>query len=163
MRDHAHSTDDPTKEDFPMRTAAFLRSMIIASVAAAGAALAQSGAAPADGVVAGDDMCILTGAPPDGVKYVKVKDIKLGKGSFGSVKDMLDGFAGQVRQAGGEAVINYNGSQRFGFWPWRFVRPVVRGTAIRWEGPDKPECSAIGGTMLKEIIATNIAPPPPGR
>jgi hypothetical protein len=51
------------------------------------------------------------------------------------------------RSLGADAVIDYNGSQRFGFFPWRFVRPVVSGTAIKWTPPRSVDCEAIGGHL----------------
>ena len=49
-------------------------------------------------------------------------------------------------QVGGNVVINYNASQRFGFWPWRIVRPVVWGTAVKWKTP--VDCKQLGGIEI---------------
>ena len=64
-----------------------------------------------------------------------------------------------AKAAGADAVIHYNGSQRFGFWPWRFVRPVVTGTAIKWEPARDVDCAAAGGHYSTGTLAE--APPPP--
>lgn len=104
------------------------------------------------------DFCFLSGAPPSDVRYSRIRDLKLGKGSYGSVTDIVGRLAEQARMLGADAMINYTGSQRFGFWPWRMVRPVVRGTAVKWEGPTKPDCKAIGGSTLSEILISNRPP-----
>lgn len=56
-------------------------------------------------------------------------------------------FAERAHQVGGNVVINYNASQRFGFWPWRIVRPVVWGTAVKWKTP--VDCKQLGGIEIK--------------
>ncbi len=104
-----------------------------------------------------NDFCLISGAPPSDFKYTRIRDVKLGKGSYGSVRDILDDFVADARSAGADAVINYQGSQRFGFVPWRLVRPVVRGVAIKWEGP-APSCKDARGSTLGEVLATNVAP-----
>lgn len=104
------------------------------------------------------DFCFFAGTPPSDIKYTIVKKLKVAKGSYGGVKDILPKLVDQARKYGADAVINYSGSQRFGFFPWRTVRPVVRGVAIKWEGQQKPDCAAIRGTTLKTIIDTDRAP-----
>jgi len=106
------------------------------------------------------DFCFLSGAPPSDVRYSVIREMKLGKGSYGGVTDILGKLTEQARMLGADAIINYTGSQRFGFWPWRVVRPVVRGTAVKWEDPAKPDCKAIGGSTLSEILISNR---PPGK
>jgi len=104
------------------------------------------------------DFCFLSGAPPSDVRYSRIREMKLGKGSYGGVTDIVGKLAEQARMLGADAMINYTGSQRFGFWPWRVVRPVVRGTAVKWEGPTKPDCGAMGGSTLSEILVSNRPP-----
>ncbi|MGE8564165.1 MAG: hypothetical protein ACN6NM_10275, partial [Acinetobacter bohemicus] len=65
------------------------------------------------------------------------------KGTYGSVVELYPRFAERAHQVGGNVVINYNASQRFGFWPWRFVRPVMWGKAVKWNTPI--DCKALGG------------------
>ncbi len=43
-------------------------------------------------------------------------------------------FINYTDRLGGNTIINYEGGQSFGFWPWRIVRPVVYGTAVDWHG-----------------------------
>ena len=56
----------------------------------------------------------------------------------------------QARKAHADAIINYNGSQRFGFWPWRFIRPVVTGDAVRIDNPEVFDCVKLGGEFYSE-------------
>lgn len=104
------------------------------------------------------DFCFFAGTPPSDVKYTVIKKLKVGKGTYGSVTDILPKFAGYAQKVGADAVIDYTGSQRFGFWPWRLVRPVVRGTAVKWTSPPKSDCTAMGGSTLTAILATNKPP-----
>ena len=103
------------------------------------------------------DFCLFAGEPPAELKYTTLRALKVGKGSYGGVTDILPKMVEEARQMGADAIIHYAGSQRFGFWPWRVVRPVVRGTAIKWNGP-QPDCAAVGGTPLGTVLATNKAP-----
>jgi len=95
-------------------------------------------------------ICALPGVPPSDYKYKVVKKLKLGKGSYGSVADIQPLFSKKARDAGADAVIYYNGSQRFGFFPWRVVRPVITGRAIQWDKNNaKPfDCIENGGIFL---------------
>lgn len=104
------------------------------------------------------NFCFFAGLPPDGAKYRIVKKLKRGKGTYGSVRDVLPQFARNAKAAGGDAVMNYSGSQRFGFFPWRLVRPVVHGTAIKWTDPKDKDCAALGGSTLQTILLTDEAP-----
>lgn len=104
------------------------------------------------------DFCFFSGRPPSDQKYTIVKKLRVGKGTYGGVKDVLPSLADRARKNGADAIMNYAGSQRFGFWPWRFVRPVVRGVAIQWTGASKLDCAAIGGTTLKHIIESDTPP-----
>lgn len=121
---------------------------------------AESGTSVKDGSKAeiNRDLCLFSGRPPSDLKYTTVTQLKLGKGSYGSVIDVLPGFAAKASAVGADAVINYTGSQRFGFWPWRIVRPVARGEAIKWTSVLKRSCSEIGGTTVGEVIASGKAP-----
>lgn len=106
-----------------------------------------------------DDFCFIKGAPPSDFPYTRVKEMKLGKSTYGQVREILDEFASSARAAGADAIINYSGSQRFGFWPWRMVRPVVKGTAIKWTGESKRDCKSAGGAPLSEVLLTNDVNP----
>jgi hypothetical protein len=89
----------------------------------------------------------VTPVDPTTAKYTVIKQMKLGKGTFGSVDEAIAMLAEKARKAGADAVINYTGSQRFGFFPWRFVHPVVRGTAIKWAPGTTFDCVASGGSL----------------
>ena len=104
------------------------------------------------------DICLVTGLPSPEIKYEKIQRIKIGKNSYGSVSDILPAFATQADSLGANAVVNYIGSQRFGFWPWRFVRPVVRGEAVKLDIGDDQSCKDIGGATVKRVIETNTEP-----
>jgi hypothetical protein len=92
-------------------------------------------------------ICIVANDPSATAPYTVVKRLKVGKGSYGSVDDAIAMLAAKARRSGADAVINYTGSQRFGFWPWRFVRPVVRGTAVKWNPGTAFDCVAAGGSL----------------
>jgi len=106
------------------------------------------------------DMCFYTNALPPELKYsVVASKLKASKGTYGSVREMLPRLAAEVRESGGDAVFHYNGSQRFGFWPWRMTHPVVTGAALKWAaGQPVPDCEATGGELMSKIIATTLAP-----
>lgn len=102
--------------------------------------------------------CFFAGTPPEGTEYVKMRELKVKKGSYGGVKDILPILAQKGQRIEADAVINYAGSQRFGFFPWKVVRPVVRGMAIKWISPRPFDCAAQGGMTLSTILATDQAP-----
>ena len=102
--------------------------------------------------------CFFAGMPPSDLKYQTIRKFKVGKGTYGGVKDILPKFANHAMGLGADAVMNYAGSQRFGFWPWRMVRPVVQGVAIKWNMPPGKDCAAMGGSTLATILATDKAP-----
>ena len=104
------------------------------------------------------NFCFFAGTPASDFKFTVIRKLKVGKGTYGSVKDILPKFAGYARSYGADAIIGYTGSQRFGFFPWRMVRPVVRGTAIKWTNPAVKDCAAMGGTTLSQILATDKPP-----
>ncbi|OTG83732.1 hypothetical protein [Acinetobacter sp. ANC 4648] len=90
-------------------------------------------------------ICLVEGIPSTD-QFRSIKRIKVAKGTYGSVVELYPRFATSARKLGADVVVNYNGSQRFGFWPWRIVRPVVWGTAVKWN--TTVDCNALGG---KEI------------
>lgn len=104
------------------------------------------------------DFCFFADLPPISQKYRAIKKLKVGKGSYGGVKDILPKMAEKARMYGADAIIEYRGSQRFGFWPWRMVRPVVRGVAVQWTEPRSVDCESIGGTKLSTILSSNQPP-----
>jgi hypothetical protein len=57
-----------------------------------------------------------------------------------------------VRRAlnvGGNTIIYLNSSQRFGFWPWRVVRPVAYGQAVRWHSKTDSKCIEYRGQVFQ--------------
>ena len=122
------------------------------------AGAAAEPASPTEALAQGA-MCFFAGAPPDTFKYTVIRKFKVGKGSYGGVKDILPQFAAQANKLGADAVIQYAGSQRFGFWPWRMVRPVAQGVAVKWQTPPTEDCHTLGGRTLSTILATDQAPP----
>lgn len=104
-------------------------------------------------------LCLFTGTPPSEFTYTVVKELDYGKGSYGSVNDLLPIVVTDAKAAGADAVIHYNGAQHFGFWPWRFVRPVVTGTAVKWTPARDIDCAAAGGHHTTGTLKE--APPPP--
>lgn len=74
--------------------------------------------------------------------------MKIGKNTYGSVTDLYPKILDKAAKLNADAVIHYNASQRFGFWPWRFVRPVMTGTAIKWQSTP-PSCQSLGGIEIK--------------
>ena len=90
-------------------------------------------------------VCAIKGTP-DASQFQIKKRIKVAKGTYGSVTELYPRFAERAHQVGGNVVINYNASQRFGFWPWRVVRPVMWGTAVKWNTP--VDCKALGGVEI---------------
>lgn len=105
------------------------------------------------------DLCFFAGTPPANVKYTTIKKLKAGKGTYGGVKDILPTLAAHARKVGADAIIEFEGSQRFGVFPWRIVRPVVRGVAVKWSDGKSRDCAAMGGTTLQTILATDQPPP----
>lgn len=93
-------------------------------------------------------ICLLnaTGPQPDPALYAVVKKIKIKKGGYGSVDDAIADLASKARSLNANAIVGYAGSQRFGFLPWQFVRPVVTGTLVRWKSSEPVDCVAMGGS-----------------
>jgi hypothetical protein len=68
-------------------------------------------------------------------------------------------YVNQADLLGGDAIINYRGGQRFGFWPWRIVRPVTYGTVVKWEEKTDIEYKTLGGrvyAMQSDRIAVDV-------
>jgi hypothetical protein len=144
----AHAADEPpTASPAPLAAAA---------VAAAGSAPATAPVTTQD--MANGDFCLYPGTPPSDVRFRSLGHVKLGKGSYGGVRDELPSFVAEARAKGADAVINYNGAQRFGFWPWRLVRPVLTGIAVKFDGDKAPDCRSTGGSTLATVMTTNVEP-----
>lgn len=90
-------------------------------------------------------MCIFDNTP--NVDYQSIKYFKVGKGIYGSVSSIMPKYINYADRLGGNTIINYRGGQRFGFWPWRIVRPVAYGTAVKWEAKSNETCKSLGGRV----------------
>jgi len=104
-------------------------------------------------------VCLFTGDAPAGYTYTTLKELDYGKGSYGSVNDLLPQVVADAKAVGADAIIHYNGAQHFGFFPWRFVRPVVTGVAIKWTPARDVDCAGAGGHYTTGTLEE--APPPP--
>ncbi len=124
----------------------------------AGTPPADAASAPVSTIPNGD-FCLYAGAPRSDVKYRSLGNVRLGKGTYGGVRDELPAFVAEARAKGADAITNYNGAQRFGFWPWRLVRPVLTGVAVKFDEGKSPACVATGGATLATVMATNVEPP----
>jgi len=96
-------------------------------------------------------ICLLSGLPPLNVSYKPIKKVKAAKNSYGSVNDVIPIIVNQARKLGADAIISYNGAQRFGFFPWQFVRPTATGHAVKWLSPEDVDCEGMGGTYSTRL------------
>ena len=92
-------------------------------------------------------ICLIKGTPTNH-QFTEIKRLKIGKGTYGSVTDLYPRIIDKAEKLDADAIIHYNASQRFGFWPWRLVRPVMTGTAIKWLSTP-PSCQSLGGIEIK--------------
>lgn len=90
-------------------------------------------------------ICLIEGNPSN-TDYKILKRIKAGKGTYGSVEDVYPKIIAIANHYNADAIINYRGSQRFGFWPWRIVRPVITGTAVKFNSP--LDCNQLNGKLI---------------
>lgn len=104
------------------------------------------------------DLCVFDGGAPSDLPHQVVRKLKVAKGTYGGVKELLPALARDALADKADAIVDYNSSQRFGFWPWRVVRPVVSGTSIRWNEKPAKSCEAMGGVRLEVILTTNRSP-----
>lgn len=89
-------------------------------------------------------LCLFSGTPS--VEFKTIKKIKVGKGTYGGFTDLYPRLHQIADKYQANAVINYTASQRFGFWPWRIVRPVGMGTMVKINTAFN--CKALGGTEI---------------
>ncbi|MFB9245953.1 hypothetical protein IV454_12195 [Massilia antarctica] len=104
-----------------------------------------------------NDFCFFAGVPPAEFPYKVIRKVKVAKKTYGGVSELVGELSERAKAEGGDAIIHYAGSQRFGLLPWRLVRPVVRGESIKWTGA-APDCEKAGGSTLTMIVRTNKAP-----
>jgi hypothetical protein len=144
------------------------QSVLTIALIRAGAA-AQAGTTPEQELAAGRkiaaslsqegrDLCVFDNGAPADMPHQKLAELKVAKESYGGVKELLPRLVEQALAQKADAIVDYNSSQRFGFWPWRLVRPVVSGKAIRWNEPPRKSCEAMGGVRMEVILTTNRSP-----
>ncbi|WP_224973138.1 hypothetical protein [Acinetobacter oleivorans] len=97
-------------------------------------------------ITANPPICLIEGTP-SAEHYKSIKRIKAAKGTYGGFEEVKPKLAIVARKYGADVVINYHQNQRFGFWPWRIVRPVLTGTAVKWNTPFN--CAALGGKEIR--------------
>jgi hypothetical protein len=109
-------------------------------------------------------MCVMKGVPPPPVKYALLKSMKLAKQTYGGARPQTMKLVEQARGAHADAIVNYSGAQHFGFWPWRFIRPIVSGDAVRIENHEAFDCVRLGGEFYTETayFGRGTSPAPPG-
>jgi hypothetical protein len=106
----------------------------------------------------GRDLCVFDNGAPSDAPHQKLQKLKVAKGTYGGVKELLPALVQQALASKADALVDYNSSQRFGFWPWRVVRPVVTATAIRWAERPAKSCETMGGVRMEIILTTNRSP-----
>lgn len=89
--------------------------------------------------------CVFDSSP--NIEYQSFKPLKAARGTYGSVSRVMPKLLNNADRAGANTVVNFQGGQRFGFWPWRIVRPVMYGTGVNWKGKNDLECKALGGRV----------------
>ena len=149
----AHAADEP--ESAPAAQPADAEKAAAAAVAAS---------APTDAEIYGNrpadfgSFCLFSAPPSAGNPYTTLRKLKVARQTYGSVRDVLPELVDRARALGAGAIVDYNGSQRFGFWPWRLVRPVATGTAIKWNIGAPADCKAAGGMTVAEVLNSNKPP-----
>lgn len=103
-------------------------------------------------------VCLFAGGPPSDIKYQRIRKVKAAKGTYGSVREVLPKLNAVATSFSADAIINYSGSQRFGFWPWRFIRPVAWGIAVRLNNPKNLSCSDMGGITVGDVLKYGAVP-----
>jgi hypothetical protein len=103
------------------------------------------------------EICLLSGVPPSDVKFTRVGEVKIAKHSYGSVNDVIPLLIDKAKRLNADAIIEYNGSQRFGLLPWQFVRPTATGTAVTWTLPEGVSCESMGGTYKTTLAGSRTS------
>src|SRR2546425_9510255 len=97
--------------------------------------------------VTGPPICVISGVPPREARWAILKSLKVGRQTYGPAEICLQEMVRQARRLGADAIVNYHGAQHFGFWPWRFIRPIAEGDAVRIDNPEAFNCAALGGKL----------------
>jgi hypothetical protein len=104
------------------------------------------------------NFCMYGGNPTGAAKYTKGRALETGRQTCGAVLDELPRFVATAKAAGADAVVNYNGAQHLGFWPWRPVRPLLTRVAIKSNG-SALDCAASGGATYETVMRSKKEPP----
>ncbi|MFC2073714.1 SHOCT domain-containing protein [Campylobacterota bacterium] len=91
-------------------------------------------------------ICVFKGVPT--IEYIVARRFKVGKNTYGNFDSVMPKFLNYAnKKLRANTIIDYSISQRFGFWPWRFIRPVAIGTGVVWYEKTDAKCSELGGTV----------------
>ena len=82
---------------------------------------------------------------PQGVPFKVHAPVKAAKSTYGGAESLRPTIMEKVGARHGNAVANYHENQRFGFWPWRMIRPVASGDAITILNTRGKSCAEMGG------------------
>ena len=95
-----------------------------------------------------NEFCYFEDFPQD-VPFKVLAPVKAAKSTYGSADVLRPIIQEKAAKRGGNSVANYHESQRFGFWPWRIVRPVASGDAIIILNSRGKTCAEMGGENLQ--------------
>ena len=91
-----------------------------------------------------NDFCYFD-TEPNGAAFTVLKRAVVGGSFYGSTEGLKPKLEQKVKGLGGNSIANFKASQRFGFWPWRIIRPVVSGDAIQILNANGKSCEELGG------------------
>lgn len=91
------------------------------------------------------EFCYFDASPTSNVEYTIVRSVKVEKGTYGSVSEVIPKVQPYVENIGGNAIMNFRASQRFSILPWSFVSPVAMGKAIFITDTKGLSCEEMGG------------------
>ena len=91
-----------------------------------------------------EDFCYFD-TEPNGAAFTVLKRAVVGGTFYGSTEGLKPKLEQKVKGQGGNSIANFKASWRFGFWPWRFIRPLVSGDAIQILNANGKSCEELGG------------------
>lgn len=91
-----------------------------------------------------NDFCYFD-TEPNGAAFTVLKKVVAAGNFYGSAEGLKPKLEDKAKRQGGNSVANFKASQRFGFWPWRVIRPVVSGDAIQILNANGKSCEELGG------------------
>lgn len=98
------------------------------------------------------EFCFFDNTPNSDVEYTVARKVKILKGTYGSLNQVLPKVEPFVKGTNANAIMNFKLAQRFSIWPWRFVSPVATGKAILITDSKGMSCEEMGG-HLEEYYA----------